>query len=253
MPGSTTGEKIFGAGRFFGTNGVTSPTPTAFLVPQDQSIDFKQATKSLYGELKLPVEVAAGELTVSGKITMGTNNARMFSDLLFNVAGVTGQISESNLEGPSVIPSTPFQVTVVNGATFLSDLGVNDPASGLRYTLVASGPTTGQYSLNAVTGVYTFAAADAGKSVVISYLYTVASTGEKIAVANTLMGPAGSFQAAMVFTNGSSQDVLILNNAISEGVSIATKQGDFAKPVFSFMASTDGSNNLGTFSFAQAA
>jgi hypothetical protein len=89
--------------------------------------------------------------------------------------------------------------------------------------------------------------------VLISYLYTAAANGEKLALANSLMGPAGNFTAVMAFFYASKQDVLTLNNAIATDAGIATKQGDFAKPTFGFMACTDASDNLGTFSFDQAA
>src|SRR5579863_3948753 len=112
-----TGKKIFGAGRFFGINNVTNPTPMRALVPQDISIDFKLATKELFGENRLPVAVAAGDMSVSGKVTMGANNARMFSDLVFGIGTTSGQILEADHEAGTV-PGTPYAITVTNGATW---------------------------------------------------------------------------------------------------------------------------------------
>lgn len=246
---SVTGKKIFGAGRFFGINSVTNPTPMRSLLPQDISIDFKQGTKELRGEKKLPAAIAAGDMSVTGKITLGDNPARMYADFLFSTAGTTGQILEADKEAWA-IPGTPYQVTVANSTTFTTDLGVLDPVTGKTYTRVASAPATGQYSVAA--GVYTFAAADTTKNVVISYLYTNAVTGEQFVVANSLQGPAGAFQAVMTFFYGTDQDVFVLNNCIATDAAIASKQGDFAKPTFGFMAATDSSDNLGTLSFAQA-
>lgn len=251
MGSSTTGKKIFGAGRFFGINNVSNPTPMRAYVPQDQSIDFKLATKDLYGENRLPVAVAAGEMSVTGKVTMGANSARMFADLMFAVGSSAGQILEQEQEAGTIPGSVAYTVTVANSATWTTDLGVALAADGTAFTRVASAPAAGQYSVAA--GVYTFAAADANKNVKISYLYTQASTGEKITITNSLQGPAGSFTAVMVFPYGSDQDVLTLNNAIPSEGGISTKQGDYAKPTFGFMASTDASDTLGTFSFAQAA
>lgn len=246
---SLTGKKIFGAGRFFGINAVTNPTPMRAFVPQDQSIDFKLATKSLNGEERLPVAVAAGDMSITGKVTLGANSARMFGDLIFAVASTTGQINSVNQEG-GTIPGTPFAVTVVNGATWTTDLGVTK-ADGTPFTRVASAPATGQYSVGA-GGVYTFAAADTGIAVLISYLWTTTG-GEKMTLANSLQGPAGSFTGVMVFPYGTEQDVLTLNNCISSGAGISTKQGDFAKPTFDFMSAADANDLLGTFSFAEAA
>jgi hypothetical protein len=70
------------------------------------------------------------------------------------------------------VPPTPFQVTV--GAPFgnwATDQGVTY-ATGAALTKVASGPTVGQYAV--ALGLYTFAAADAGAAVKISYGYVPA-------------------------------------------------------------------------------
>ena len=248
---SVTGKKTFSAGRFFGINNVSNPTPMRAVLPQDMSIDFKQATKELYGENKFAAAVAAGELSVTGKVSMGATNARIFADLLFQDAGSTGQILEADKEDATIPATSPYTVTVVNSAHWTTDLGVISAVDGTVYTRVATSPTTGEYTVSA--GVYTFAAADEGKNILVSYLYTNASAGETVTLQNQLMGPAGSFTAIMAFIYGTEQDVLTLNNAISSDAGIATKQGDFAKPTFGFMASTDASDVLGTFSFAEAA
>jgi hypothetical protein len=65
------------------------------------------------------------------------------------------------------IPATPFQVVVTGAATFLRDRGVTD--AGVPLTRVASSPATGEYSVDSLTGTYTFAAADTGDTVLISY------------------------------------------------------------------------------------
>jgi hypothetical protein len=251
MSSSVTGKKIFSPGRFFGINNVSNPTPARAYVPQDMSIDFKQSTKELFGEKKFSVAVAAGEQSITGKVTMGAQNARILADLLFNVTGVTGTISQVDKEA-GTIPATPFQITVANGATWTTDLGVMDASTGKVYTRVASGPATGQYSV-AAGGVYTFAAADTLLNVLISYLYTIAGSGEKLTLSNQFQGPTGSFTGVMVFPYGTDQDVLTLNNCIPQDHSVATKLGDFAKPTLGFMASTDSADVLGTYAFSQAA
>lgn len=249
MSSSVTGKKVFSPGRFFGINNVTNPTPARAYVPQDMSVDFKQSTKELFGEKKFSVAVAAGELSVSGKVSMGAQNARMLADLLFNISANTGSIVEADKEA-GAIPGTPFQITVANGATWTTDLGVMNAATGEVYTRVASAPATKQYTVSA-GGVYLFATADTGVNVLISYLYTIA-TGQKLTMSNQLQGPAGSFTAVMVFPYASDQDVLTLNNAITTDHSIATKLGDYAKPTLGFMASTDAADVLGTYAFSQA-
>lgn len=67
------------------------------------------------------------------------------------------------------IPTTPFQVTPTAAlGRWGSDEGVT--INGVGAIKVAAGPATGQYSVSSV-GLYTFAAADAGKAAVISYGY----------------------------------------------------------------------------------
>jgi hypothetical protein len=171
----------------------------------------------------------------------------MFADLLFADSQSAGQVLEADKEAWA-IPTTPYQVTTTNSAHWQTDLGVTDP-SGKVYTRVASSPTTGQYSV--ASGVYTFAAADTGNNVLISYTYTNSAAGSEIAVANTPMGPAGSFTGVMVMPYGTEQDVFTFNNCITQGAGIANKNGDFAKPTFDFMCSTDATDSLGTFSFAE--
>lgn len=249
MVNSVNGKQTFGAGRFLGFNNVTNPTPLRAILPQDMSIDFKRGTKSLFGANQFAAAVAAGEMTITGKVSMGATNARIFTDLMFSDAGVTGQILQADKEA-GTIPTTPFQVTVTNSASWTTDLGVTK-TDGTIFTRVASAPTTGQYSVAA--GVYTFAAADTTIAVLISYLYTAAGVGEKVTLANPLQGPASAFTAVMVFPYGTAQDVLTLNNAIASDSGIAAKIGDFTKPTLAFECATDVNDSLGTFSFAQAA
>lgn len=79
------------------------------------------------------------------------------------------------------IPTTPYQYTVLQAGTFLSDGGVMFSTTSIPLTLVASSPTTGQYSVAA--GVYTFAAADVGKGIAITYSFSlVSSIGVNIVV-----------------------------------------------------------------------
>jgi Phage gp6-like head-tail connector protein len=66
------------------------------------------------------------------------------------------------------IPATPYQITPQ--LTWLQDNGVWNNTTGVAFTKVASGPIAGQYSVDA-TGLYTFAAADSGTMVALSYSY----------------------------------------------------------------------------------
>ena len=69
------------------------------------------------------------------------------------------------------VPATPFQITpLAPYGNWAVDTGVSY-ANGTALTAVSGAPAQGQYSVNASTGAYTFAAADANAAVLISYGY----------------------------------------------------------------------------------
>lgn len=73
----------------------------------------------------------------------------------------------------TVIPSTPFQITAQGpDGPFARNVSVT--INGVAAVAVASAPTAGQYVVSSI-GVYTFAAADAGKTAALSYGYIPAS------------------------------------------------------------------------------
>ena len=79
-------------------------------------------------------------------------------------AGYVAQDSEFIPAAPG-----PYTVTPVAGGYASADLGVTYTATGVALALVGSAPSSGHYSFNG--GVYTFAAADAGLQVTMSYDY----------------------------------------------------------------------------------
>src|SRR5215469_8112672 len=158
MP-ALNGKKIFGAGRFFGINNVTNPTPARFAVPQDMSVNFKRGVKALYGEGQLAEDVSGGELDVTGKVTYATSNARVIASLLFGAATSTGQTMEADNELGTIASS---QISVANHASWTTDLGVVNATSGARYQCVAAGAETAGVSYSVAAGVYRFAAAETG-------------------------------------------------------------------------------------------
>lgn len=250
MATQQTGQKVFAAGRFYGIANIVAPTPTVFAIPQDQSITFKRGVKSLFGEKQIAADVAAGTMEVTGKVTLGTLQPRIFADLLFGDSGAAGQILEVNGEA-GIVGSTPYQVTVANSATWTVDLGVRNVDTGKRYIRVASGPVAGT-SYSVAAGIYQFAVGDAAANMKISYLYSSVSTGETIVLANQDMGCVGNFTGVMQFNGCNQQSILSLNKCLASDTELATKQDDFAKPTFGFMASCDDNDVLGSFSFAQA-
>lgn len=92
---------------------------------------------------------------------------------------VTYQAGYAVLGEAGVIPATPFKIQAAQlyGA-WAADGGVSF-ATGVALVPIASGtPATGQYIVDPATGIYTFAAADTGKAVLISYSYIPADLAQ---------------------------------------------------------------------------
>lgn len=116
------------------------------------------------------------------------------------------------------------------------DQGVRYAATGVPLTRVASAPVIGQYSVNTATGAYTFASGDVGSGVLISYVYTLSSTGTQLNITNQLMGYAPTFQVLLATVYNNQQMNVLLYSAIASKLNIVTKQEDFIIPEFDFEA-----------------
>lgn len=239
----------FGAGNFFGVPSGATPTPVRCGVLQEVTIDFSATIKELVGQYQYAAAVARGQVKVTGKAKFARINANAYNSLFFNDT-VTPGMTLLALDELGVIPSaTAYTITVANGATFSQDLGVVNALTGVPYTRVVSAPAAGQYSLNAATGIYTFAAADAGQSVVFCYMYTNATRGFTTTLNNKLMGVAPTFLGVFAGTFGGKQLNMILNSLTSNKLSIiGTKTEDFSIPEVDFTASVNAANILGILS-----
>jgi hypothetical protein len=254
MTTPATSKKLFGAGRVFGAlNSAAVPTPIRMGIPQDVSLTFKRGVKSLSGEDQLPAAIASGEMDVSGKVTMGTTNARLMAELLFNGSTAVGRNKEADNEVGTIPGTSTYTVTVTNSANYVADLGVLNTTTGNRMARVASGPAVGEYSVSA--GVYTFSATDHGAGVKISYIYSDSGTGETVSLTNVKQGNVGGFTSNIVlpwqdWSGVEEQDIITLNWCLATDHEISTKTGDFGKPTLGFMAGCDNSGVLGNAYFA---
>jgi len=248
-------QLVFGAGDIFATlkqdaygNSISNPTPIRIAGAQEFSLDFAGDLKEYFGQGRFALAVAQGKVKSTGKIKGALINGLSLNTLFFGtgVSGGTMKAIYADTTG-NVIPATPFTVTpsVPNTGTWVEDLGVMN-ANNQALTRVASGPTTGQYSV--ANGVYTFAAADTGQTVYISFSYTYTNVAsKKITLQNLPMGYAptyainylGQFQGKRAFVN--------LFNVISPKLQLfATKNDDFSVPTLDFSASADSTGyNIG--------
>ncbi len=250
----------FGTGTMWGTatqdafgNTLAVPTPLKFGELQDLSMDFSRDLKVLYGQNAMPVSVAGGKQKYEFKSKFARMAGRVFNDLYFGQNMTTGTVMAAyNDNTGSNIPSAAgYQLIVAppGSGTWKRDLGVID-ANGQPMARVASAPATGQYSVSA--GTYTFAAADAGKLVFISYGYdTSVSTGRVITLQNQEMGatPIFGVDVAMKFQGKSA--VWRFPNCVSAKLSFEPKQDDYLQASFDFSAFTDATGVIGWLSFTE--
>lgn len=239
---------LFGSGNLYGINAAANSTPMKLGKLQDVSFDFSFNIKELRGQGQMAVDLRRGGGKVTGKAKAAEINGKLINELFFGQTATTGLLLSSVGEAGN-IPATPFQITAVNGATFDTDLGVIDVLTGVSLTKVSSAPATGQYSVTAA-GVYTFAAADTGKAVLIDYLYTATTGGTKIAISNQLMGTTPKFMGVFTAKVDTSIATLKLNVCTSNKFAFATKLEDHVIPEFDIEAMCDASGNLGVLSIS---
>lgn len=249
----------FGSGNLWGYqtqdaygNTIANLTPLKFGEVQDVGIDFSRDIKLLYGQLQFPAAIGGGKSKLDIKAKFARISGRLFSDLFFGQTLTGGTLTgvQNDTTG-ATIPATPYQVTVVppSSGTWSRDLGVVD-ANGLAFSRVASAPATGQYSVAA--GVYTFAAADTGKQVFISYAYTAtAATAKSISIVNLPMGYVPTFGMDLAMTFGGKQMNMRFPNCVASKLTIDPKQDDFAENGMDISVFADAAGNVGTFTTSE--
>lgn len=241
-------QYAFGSGTLWGVNTTTNSTPMKFGVLQEGSVEFSATTKQLMGQYQFPVAVARGPGKITGKAKFARISGALYGDLFFGISPSTGLVNVANDES-GTIPATPgpYTLTATNTATYVTDLGVYFTATGVPLTKVASAPSTGQYSVTSA-GVYTFAAADQGLGVKISYTYTAASGGKVLTITNQLLGTTPTFTAVLSVLYNSVATNIQLNACTSSKLTFPTKLEDFLIPEFEFEAMADSSGTIGKIS-----
>jgi hypothetical protein len=228
-----------------------------FGVLQDIQVDFDYTDKELWGQFQFPLAIARGQGKITGKAKFAQVVGLTYSEMFFGLTSATGQFGVSQLEAQT-IPTTPYQITVTNAGTYNDDLGVNYTTTGLRLQRVA-GPTpaVGQYVVNFATGVYTFAAADTGLAVLISYTYTISASGRKITISNQLQGTTPYFKATFYQQISPSQPpnsatqkslALRLNACTATKLSLPAKVNDWTINEMDFSAFADTAGIVGYLS-----
>lgn len=243
-------QSIFGTGFMFATPSGANPTPTRFGALQDVSVDFSFDMKQLWGSNQFPLEQGRGKGKIDIKASIGRVDPNLFNNIFFGLTTATGETLNS-VDEAGTIPTTPFQITVVNSATWSVDLGVYDTTAKIWLTRVASAPATKQYSVAA--GVYTFAAADTGHIVAISYTYTSAATGVKLSYTNQILGGSVVFSVQLVnkfkHGDGTTRSLFLNFPAVQcPKLGMPLKLDDFTLTSLDLMAQDDGAGNVFNYS-----
>lgn len=247
----------YGAGRLYGTRqDVTGGTPLEFGALQGCDLDFSFTTKAIYGTDQFALFIARGEAKATLKAKSATMSGLLVSSIFWGISPTAGQTALAAAESHSVPATSPYTVTIAppNSGTFAADEGVAYANGNMPLTLVASSPSQGEYSVNPETGVYTFAAADEGVAILISYTYTCSTPGQKIAITNQELGTTPYFSG--VFRGRDPRSGLfqttVINRMTSSKLALSSKTSDYSIPEFDAEVMDDGTGNIGTMSFGDA-
>ncbi len=161
---------------------------------QDIQVDWSGKGVELRGQLLYAIDARLADVSVKVKFQVGQYSLDMLNVLFFAGTLASGAsqdtiVPDEAYSVPSVSLSSQLTIT---GAT--EDLGVSLASNGSNFDRVLTSPATGQYTfaLSAGNGVYTFAAADAGLAILVSYV--VPGTAAALQVPNNLQGYSPNFE-----------------------------------------------------------
>lgn len=248
-------QYVFGAGLLFAQpegadTGATTPIQVGAM--RGVSVDMGFSVKDLHGDGR-PWPLAIGRGT--GKITCTAEFAQLtaegFNLLLFGGPQPTVGSTCVAVEEPHVVSANSALPTYA--ASFGGDLGIVAalPAGNMFYR-VASSPGPREYTCNDVTGAYGFGGSD-GEAVLISYVYTDASNGRLISIANKNIGHTPRFSVVLTETFNGKHLTLTLTSCSTSRLGFTSKMEDFTIPQFSFSAAADDGGIVGTLSVAEGA
>ena len=256
----------FGAGVLFATpindasgSAIALPSPVQFGIVQDVTIEDSADVKELYGANQYPVDIGRGKGKLMIKCKQAQFSAQLFNSIYYGqtlVAGYDGVFADTagasiptgaGATSINITPTAPFGGT----STFAADLGVQD-GNGKPYTRVASGPTSGQYSLSGST--YTFSNLDAGNTVFISYQYANATNpaqGKILTVNNIPMGSVPVFSAQFFNSRNGHSVWRKFPRCVATKLSMDFKNDDFAIPDLEISCFQDSNNVVQQWAFSE--
>ena len=226
---------------------IANSTPTCFGEVQDVSLEASFTEKELKGRKQFAIDTFRSGGKITGKAKTATIRGAIFNQLFFGGTLETGSIIMKDAAALTVPASSPYSVTIPDSADFYADLGITD-LSGAPFELATDSPTAGKYAVSS-GGVYTFASADAEKSLLVSYLYE-ALTGLTISLANMPTGSSPTFEMVLGGTYKDKSLLIILNQCTSTKLSMPFKNEDHMISEFDFSVAADANGNIGKWSFS---
>jgi hypothetical protein len=256
-PGYLSSQQSFGPGvatilagqAWAGLAPLDAVTPIRIGLVQSLGYEVDLKLKPAYGPAIFPVAFGAGQGSVKLKIKMLSISGWAINAMLYGQAVAPAQGYQILYNQPYTIPaSTPYTIVI---AAAKQDLGVfyqvqNVYPSGVysqQLMPVASAPAIAQYSFAPATGTYTFAAADTGKQLVITYA-TQPTTPYyyRWSLGNPIQSSPPTFQIQFTpFFNGQS-NLITLPACNAEKFSLPTKQGDWVEYEVDAQAFSIGDN-----------
>ena len=222
-------QTVFGPGLIYAKSSATGSSYKQLGSIQDFSFDESKTMKELHGSFQFPIDVATSTIKLSGKMKQAVINATSYNDIFFGQSIATGQTLTAVGEAGTIPSSTAYTITVSQSAHFTADLGVTYADGSAVFQYIPTGtPTVGQYTVTA--GVYTFAAADAGKAVSISYRYSSALTGINITNSQQLIGTTVTFSLLYVSQHNGKEISLEFFKVVAPKLAMQFKLEDFMVP-----------------------
>lgn len=234
----------FGSGRLMFRKDGGTPISVATL--QGVDIDISASTKELMGANQYAEATARTGGKITGKVQSGRFDHRIVTELFF------GAMADDVSTG-LVVPVDRLPVIVPDGVLVVAengefdmDLGVVLEATGQAFRRSFEAELqAGEYAVDETEGSYRFAAADAGKKVLLSYLMVDTTRGQTTIITNPLMGEAPTFELVSFDAKGL---FLQLYACQFSKLSLQRKNEDFLIPNLEFSAVADEVRGVGRIS-----
>ena len=207
-------------------------TPRRIMTIQETNFEFKGELTKLMGEKQFAVDTAVGSIDITAKAKNGQLDPEVFNSLFF------GQTVQGNAK-VLVENETAFvkegKCLVRAGNRFAENLGVRDLDSGQVLTLTSSAiPEDGQYTVNQMSGEYTFAPSLEGIKISIDYLINDAE-GNSLIITSKLAGTTVNFRGIFAKTYRDGRKLtMICRHCVCDSLQFGFKQNDYTLPDFSF-------------------